>query len=214
MNTTKVKYTRSDYMSNKCSHREYYSQFVNDDVKSHVIKHIGLSKLLSSKDKHLNDIPLREWDSLGGFAFRRNDIILRPRSIDDIKPIDYELLKEAGEGLSPATSTCIYKEAAKEIIEEELKDGVKPMINPSTGKPTANHSIIKMGKTTYLQSYKTIIAKKKGGEVYLESGKNWRYDWKATPTTSKYRNIFLGETTKKTQSKIDSGEYKLVDLNK
>lgn len=29
----------------------------------------------------------------------------------------------------------------------------------------------------------------------------------------KYRNQFLGETTKETQAKIDSGEYKLVNLN-
>ena len=33
-------------------------------------------------------------------------------------------------------------------------------------------------------------------------------------STSKYRNIFLGETTKETLKKIKSGEYKLVNLNK
>lgn len=39
------------------------------------------------------------------------------------------------------------------------------------------------------------------------------YYWNYSRTTSKYRNQFLGETTKETQVKIDSGEYKLVNLN-
>ena len=37
--------------------------------------------------------------------------------------------------------------------------------------------------------------------------------WNYSVTTSKYRNQFLNETTKETQAKINSGEYKLVDLN-
>ncbi len=45
-------------------------------------------------------------------------------------------------------------------------------------------------------------------KAYLDSAK-----WDYSVTTSKYRNIFLSETKKETQTKIDSGEYKLVDLN-
>lgn len=37
--------------------------------------------------------------------------------------------------------------------------------------------------------------------------------WDYSVTTSRYRNQFLGETTKETQAKIDSGEYVLTDLN-
>ena len=37
--------------------------------------------------------------------------------------------------------------------------------------------------------------------------------WDYSRTTSKYRNIFLGESKKDTQKKIDSGEYTLIDLN-
>jgi hypothetical protein len=37
--------------------------------------------------------------------------------------------------------------------------------------------------------------------------------WDYSKTTGKYRNIFLGESKKETQAKIDSGEYKLEDLN-
>ena len=37
--------------------------------------------------------------------------------------------------------------------------------------------------------------------------------WDYSVTTGRYRNQFLGENKKETQSKIDSGEYRLVDLN-
>lgn len=37
--------------------------------------------------------------------------------------------------------------------------------------------------------------------------------WDYSVTTGKYRNQFLNETKKKTQAKINSGEYILVDLN-
>ena len=40
-----------------------------------------------------------------------------------------------------------------------------------------------------------------------------RNTWNYSKTTSKYRNQFLGETTKETQAKIDSGGYVLADLN-
>jgi len=37
--------------------------------------------------------------------------------------------------------------------------------------------------------------------------------WDFSRTTSKYRSLFLQESKKETQSKIDSGEYILKDLN-
>lgn len=38
--------------------------------------------------------------------------------------------------------------------------------------------------------------------------------WNYSRTTSKYRSMFLGESTKETQKKIDSGVYHLINLNK
>ncbi|KKL49350.1 hypothetical protein LCGC14_2316400 [marine sediment metagenome] len=59
------------------------------------------------------------------------------------------------------------------------------------------------------QSYETYIAfKSYEGQIYLDLN-NWNY----SQTTSTYRNIFLGETSKETQAKIDSGEYILANLN-
>jgi len=98
------------------NHRKYYSQFVNEQVKNEVLRYIGKEALLNSKDEHLNDIPMKKWDSMSGFAFSptNGDILMKPTSI---VPIEYKLLKEAGEGVSCATLVCIYKEAGKQIIE-------------------------------------------------------------------------------------------------
>ncbi len=67
----------------------------------------------------------------------------------------------------------------------------------------------------YFQSYSTIIAKRDKFQAGVEKRQVWldRDKWDYSRTTSKYRNIFLGETTKETQKKIDSGEYILADLN-
>ena len=46
-------------------------------------------------------------------------------------------------------------------------------------------------------------------QVYLDS-KYWNY----STTTSKYRNIFLGEKRKDTEKKIKQKIYILTDLNK
>lgn len=82
----------------------------------------------------------------------------------------------------------------------------------SNGNHVPNQFIIETDKGTYFQSYSTIIAYCEIDtgytQVYLD-----RDSWNYSVTTSKYRNQFLGETTKETQKKIDSGEYKLVNLN-
>ena len=60
----------------------------------------------------------------------------------------------------------------------------------------------------YFQSYNSIIVKESKGKTYLDS-----YYWDYSKATGKYRNIFLGETKKETEAKINSGEYILTDLN-
>tara|TARA_R100000781_G_scaffold49448_1_gene32807 strand:+ start:450 stop:755 length:306 start_codon:yes stop_codon:yes gene_type:complete len=90
---------------------------------------------------------------------------------------------------------------------------VKPLFG-RTGKPVANQYVIKADNNKYnyeiFQSYDSSIALKNlvTDSVFLDE-KYWNY----SVTTSKYRNQFLNESTKETQAKINSGEYKLVDLN-
>lgn len=87
---------------------------------------------------------------------------------------------------------------------------VSNMNSPRTGNPVANQYIISTDEGIYFQSYSSIIAYRRGlsGRVILDE-----YYWNYSRTTSKYRNEFLGETTKETQAKIKSGEYTLANLN-
>lgn len=77
------------------------------------------------------------------------------------------------------------------------------------GNKVANQFIIRTDDAIYFQSYRSIIAVRTQGKVYLD-----RYSWGYSVTTGKYRNIFLGETKKETERKIKSGEYILTNLNR
>ena len=88
---------------------------------------------------------------------------------------------------------------------------VKNMIS-NKGNKIANQFIITddNGVETF-QSYNSVIARNANmgkGSIMLDE-----YYWNFSVTTSKYRNIFLNETTKETQQKIKSGEYRLGNLN-
>ena len=78
-------------------------------------------------------------------------------------------------------------------------------------KQLANNQFIiteEHGET--LQSYESIIVYRSFAFHPIKLDKKY---WNYSKTTSKYRNQFLGETTKETQSKIASGEYILTNLN-
>lgn len=109
--------TRAQYMADSSLFNEYYGQFVNEGVKRVVLSYFTKEQLIEAikTDEHLNNLPMKKWDAMGGFAFRGSEMIMRPTSIE---PVDYKLIKEAGEGVSAATMVCIYKTAARQIIEE------------------------------------------------------------------------------------------------
>lgn len=76
------------------------------------------------------------------------------------------------------------------------------------GNKIPNQFRINDGKAVFFQSYDSIICKIEDGKTYLDE-----YYWNYSKTTSKYRSIFLGESTKETQKNIDSGKYTLINLN-
>lgn len=84
-------------------------------------------------------------------------------------------------------------------------------MSSARGNTVPNQFIITDGNTKYFQSYDSIIVKIEYGlgrkAVYLD--KNF---WDYSVTTGRYRNIFLGETTKETKKKIETGEYILTNL--
>jgi len=76
--------------------------------------------------------------------------------------------------------------------------------------PVANHFIIETSRYIYMQSYKSLIIRrhKRSGTIVLDKSK-----WNYSNVTSKYRNLFLSESTKEINEKIKSGVYKLRSLN-
>lgn len=76
--------------------------------------------------------------------------------------------------------------------------------------PAANQFVITSRDCTIFQSYDSIIVvmDKISKKTYLD---NTYWNW--SRTTSKYRSIFLNESTTETKKRIDSGEYILKDLN-
>ena len=78
----------------------------------------------------------------------------------------------------------------------------------SQGNKVANQFLITDNGNEYFQSYRSMIAKKSQGKIYLDE-----YYWDYSVTTGKYRNIFLGEGIAETRKKIASGEIELANLN-
>jgi hypothetical protein len=90
-----------------------------------------------------------------------------------------------------------------------MKIKVKNMTSNRSGRPVANQFIILTSEGKYFQSYDSVIAfKDNEGNVTLDD-----YTWDYSRTTGKYRNEFLGEYIADTRDKIESGKYKLANLN-
>lgn len=96
--------TRKDRLENRCTHREYYAQFVTEDIRRMVVDRFGMDRLQRSTDPHLNDIPLQHWDALG---------VPFPRHIA-------EWMRAEGDFPTMAGWVCIAKEAARQAIESEV----------------------------------------------------------------------------------------------
>ena len=90
-----------------------------------------------------------------------------------------------------------------------MKIKVKQMTSNKSGRPVTNQFTIITSDGEYFQSYDSVIAfKDNEGNVTLDD-----YTWDYSRTTGKYRNEFLGEYIADTRAKIESGEYKLSNLN-
>jgi hypothetical protein len=89
---------------------------------------------------------------------------------------------------------------------------VKNMTSLKSYNNIPNQFIITDDNKTYFQSYKSIIVKierLEGKEITYLDPVYYNY----SRTTSKYRNAFLGESTKEIESKIKQGVYILENLN-
>jgi hypothetical protein len=89
---------------------------------------------------------------------------------------------------------------------------VKNMTSLKSYNNIPNQFIITDDNKTYFQSYKSIIVKIERLEDKVVTYLDPVY-YNYSRTTSKYRNAFLGESTKEIESKIKQGVYILQDLN-
>lgn len=64
INSVSVCFTHNDYMSNRCSHAEYYGQFDSPAVRNAILRVIPMSDLMTTTDPCMNDIKLSHWDSI------------------------------------------------------------------------------------------------------------------------------------------------------
>lgn len=69
---------------------------------------------------------------------------------------------------------------------------VRNLESPRSGEPVKNQFVIEWGDFEIFQSYRTIIAIKRGGEIILD---NSAYDYSVT--TSRYLGVFLNGLKKK-----------------
>ena len=78
------------------------------------------------------------------------------------------------------------------------------------GNRIPNQFCIHANGCKFFQSYESIIIKiDENNNVFLDET---YYNY--SKTASKYRNMFLRETTKEIEQKIKNGTYKLTNLNK
>jgi len=81
---------------------------------------------------------------------------------------------------------------------------VENMVSNS-GNAIPNQYILALDNCTIFRSYDTAIAVKfNDGTIVLSD------DWDYSSTTSKYRNIFLDETTAETRRNIDNDTYRVL----
>jgi len=95
---------RRDYLNKKATHREYYSQFVTDEIKALVTRHFGKVSLTHAYqlNEHFNNIKSVQWD-----------VLTMSFSCD-------KKMREAGDYATTAGKVCILKEAARQVAEETL----------------------------------------------------------------------------------------------
>lgn len=89
-----MKYTREDYLDNKCAHNECYGQFVTSGIESRVTRF--MSDYPEVKDT--SEIPLDKWDTLAKMPV--------PFEVGD-------LMRAANDYPTLAGMVCLYKEAAR-----------------------------------------------------------------------------------------------------
>lgn len=109
-----IKFNRAAYMNRECDHDTYYRQFATPAVIDLVSEYIGVKAIMASTDPvNLNDIPLRQWDSL-------HDLIgmYVGGALGDSNASTHA---SGGRSYSLSDTVCVAKAAAR-VIRERHED--------------------------------------------------------------------------------------------
>lgn len=98
---------RTERLNGDCTHREYYAQFVTQQAIDTVSRLIGKQRILNSTHEAFADIPLSEWDALPHFL-----------GIGHI-------FEQVGDSLTLSGYVCVYKEAARQLLERTRNEAKK-----------------------------------------------------------------------------------------
>ena len=102
-------YTKKDRLEGRCSHREFFAQFVDQAIIQLVHNLVGTGRVMSSKDEWFRDIHAKKWRSIARFV-----------------PATPIFRANGSGGVSISDRVCVLKEAASQI-REVLDEGV---LNP------------------------------------------------------------------------------------
>ena len=110
--------TRKEYMSassnariagedTMAAYRTYMAQFVDENIIHHVLSQFTLETLVEAfkDDKHLNSIPLKQWDNMAYIAASSTH--------------NRDMLELTGDGNSLSHCVGVLKEAARMAVEQE-----------------------------------------------------------------------------------------------
>lgn len=103
-------YTRKQYMDGDVTRRQYYGQFVSPEVTQTVLRAIGREAIMASTDEYFNDIPLRKWEAVIGFADTSRPCVNNTLGAASA-------LRQAGDDVSAVNLIRILQEAAQQIKE-------------------------------------------------------------------------------------------------
>lgn len=121
-----VVFTRDEYVRDRTvSHDDYYAQFVTEQALRKVESWFGVEQLSQAlaEDRHLNTIPLRQWDAL---SIQEID---QPRGWSPSPSgrfyaaieLDREAIAVAGETVTRSTLVCVAKRAAQMLVERRAQ---------------------------------------------------------------------------------------------
>jgi hypothetical protein len=105
-------------MNKECTHREYYAQFVNQNIRALVARHFDIERLARHDVPYFNSpvTQLRDWDALSESTKRLLDTKLWREC--ESPHLDRGYL------WSPNSNICILKEAAQQLVDEHRNHAI------------------------------------------------------------------------------------------